>query len=373
MSTTKNTQIYIGVTSGTSLDGADAVALAVTKQFKRVDYNVLDTHSVTFEPDLRAACLRLQNPSTNELHEAQLVALRLTDVYVNSIQGLLDKLKLGAEQITAVGVHGQTIRHRPELGFSVQLNQPARIAEQAQITVVSDFRARDIAAGGQGAPLAPAFHDTLWRSPQKNRVVLNIGGFANISVLNIDTDTFGFDTGPGNVLMDAWIARHQHVNYDCNGEWAALGKVQAELLNALLADPYFAQTYPKSTGREHFDLNWLEAKLAQCDTLEPADVQATLLELTARSVTNAIRNASPHCDEVIVAGGGAYNAYLMDALRAHLPCDVTDSEHYGIHPISVDGAAFAWLAYRTMTAQSGNLPAATGAHGTRILGSITPK
>ncbi len=370
--------IYIGVMSGTSLDGADAVALRIGRNAGGDNFSVMGMYSVGFDAALREACMRLQSSSADELHEAQLLSIRLAQVYAQAINGLLEQLNLSAEAVHAVGVHGQTIRHRPELGFSVQVNQPALIAELTGITVVSDFRSRDIAAGGQGAPLVPAFHDALWRVADKNRVVLNIGGFANISVLNQAQATFGFDTGPGNVLMDGWIARHQGMDYDAHGMWAASGEVNPALLNHLLSDPYFAQAYPKSTGRDHFNLAWLDARLAQFPELKAADVQASLLQLTAITATQAIAQASPDCDELIVAGGGAFNANLCIALREHsgalLPrCRMSSSNDYEIHPIAVEGAAFAWLAYRTLHGLSGNLPAATGAAGERILGNITPK
>lgn len=371
-------EIYIGVMSGTSLDGADAVALHVCPaNYGAPDTNaeptftVIGAYSVPYSDDIRAACLRLQSVSANELHEAQLLSLQLADIYSAAVNGLLEQLHLSPADIAAVGVHGQTIRHRPELGFSLQLNQPARIAEQTGLTVVSDFRARDIAAGGQGAPLVPAFHDALWRESGKNRVVLNIGGFANISVLTDGAPTFGFDTGPGNLLMDGWIARHQNVNYDAGGAWAAKGTAHQDLLADLLADPYFRAPSPKSTGRDHFHLAWLESKLAQYPFITPVDVQATLLALTAVSIANAIDDAASLCDEVIVAGGGAFNAALLEQLRQHLPCVVRTSADDAIDPIHLEGAAFAWLAYRALHGLTGNLPHATGAHGTRILGSVT--
>ncbi|MGL4768122.1 MAG: anhydro-N-acetylmuramic acid kinase [Formosimonas sp.] len=350
--------VYLGVMSGTSLDGVDVVAFDVQHK------TVVAAHSVEFSPELRAATLLLQSPQTDELHHAQLVANQLADTYSAAINAL----HLEPSQIAAVGVHGQTVRHRPECGYTIQLNQPARIAEQTGLTVVSDFRARDIAAGGQGAPLVPAFHDDVWRSTTRNRVILNIGGFANISVLSLGQATFGYDTGPGNVLMDAWIGVHQGQNYDANGDWATSGRPHEGLLKAMLAEPYFSQQHPKSTGRDSFHLNWLNAHLAAWPAIAPVDVQATLLQLTARSIAAQITLA----DEVIVCGGGAYNRALLAALQELLPNSaIQTSDAHGIAPQHVEAAAFAWLAAQTMQHLSGNLPAVTGAQGARILGNVT--
>ncbi len=360
--------IYLGVMSGTSLDGADVVALEVANGH----FEVIGAFSTPFDANLRASCLHLQSAQTDEIHTAQQVANQLADLYSQAINALMADLELTPAEVQAVGVHGQTIRHRPEHSYTVQLNQPARIAEQTGITVVSDFRARDIAAGGHGAPLVPAFHDALWRTTDTNRVVLNIGGFANISVLNANQPTFGFDTGPGNVLMDAWIGLHHELTYDANGSWAAQGQINNELLNNLLADPYFHLPMPKSTGRDYFHMDWLNQKLATHDKLSATDVQATLLALTARSIAEAIHTASPQCHDIIVAGGGALNRMLMLQLQMRSHCPVTNSGTLGIDPMHLEGAAFAWLAYRTMNHLSGNLPAVTGACGERILGQITP-
>jgi anhydro-N-acetylmuramic acid kinase len=350
--------IYLGVMSGTSLDGADVVAFDVARK------TVIKAHSIDFSAELRAATLQLQSPQANELHQSQLVANQLADLYSRAI----NELDIDKSTIAAVGVHGQTIRHRPECGYTIQLNQPARIAEQTGLIVVSDFRARDIAAGGQGAPLVPAFHDDLWRDATKNRVILNIGGFANISVLNVNEPTFGYDTGPGNVLMDAWIDLHQGQNYDANGDWAASGVVHDDLLRAMLSEPYFTQPHPKSTGRDGFHLDWLNAHLNALPKIAPADAQATLLQLTAVTIANEIKNT----DEVIVCGGGAYNGALLTTLRQLLPhTQIQTSDTYGINPQHVEAAAFAWLAAQTMQHLSGNLPAVTGAVGGRILGNVT--
>lgn len=362
------------------MDGVDVVAMRINPTTPHI--SILGHHSCTFTPELRAACFTLQSPSENELHLAQTVSVALAQLYAEAINTLCAQLDLTAQDIHAVGVHGQTIRHRPELGFTVQLNQPAIIAERTGITVVSDFRARDIAAGGQGAPLVPAFHDALWRSPHHNRVVLNIGGFANISVLNQNAITFGFDTGPGNVLMDAWIQRHLGHEYDQNGAWASTGTASNTLLNHLLSDAYFATPHPKSTGRDHFNLTWLDAHLTQhpqlLTQLQPQDIQATLLQLTATTIAQAIIQVAPQCHETIVAGGGAFNTKLCAEIEHQLNThythrhQLTTSATHHIHPSALEGAAFAWLAYRTTQSLSGNLPSTTGAKGPRILGNITP-
>lgn len=358
--------LYLGVMSGTSLDGVDVVA------FDMSTYAVVAGHSIDFSSDLRQKTLALQEPQANELHQAQLVSNELANLYALAINELLVKANLSIDDVAAVGVHGQTIRHRPELGFTVQLNQPARIAEQTGLTIVSDFRARDIAAGGQGAPLVPAFHHALWRDAHKNRIVLNVGGFANISVLNSGEPTFGFDTGPGNVLMDAWIHRHQSVLYDKSGAWAASGRVQNGLLDALWSDAFFSQPHPKSTGRDYFHLDWLQTHLDAFPNVSAADVQATLLALTVRSIAAEITRNSTEMVQIIVCGGGALNAHLLDCLRRALPkAEVLSSSVLGIQPQHVEAAAFAWLAARTMNRLSGNLPAVTGAIGERVLGNIT--
>lgn len=359
--------LYLGVMSGTSLDGVDVAAFDVDTS------TVVATHSIDFSVDLRQKTLALQESQPNEIHHAQMVSNELADLYARAINELLAVSSLNIKHIAAVGVHGQTIRHRPELGYTVQLNQPARIAEQTGLTVVSDFRSRDIAAGGQGAPLVPAFHDALWRDTHKNRIVLNVGGFANISVLNCGQPTFGFDTGPGNVLMDAWIQRHRSQLYDKDGSWAASGTVDSGLLSALWADNFFGQQHPKSTGRDYFHIDWLLNYLKGFSKVSAVDVQATLLALTVRSIAAEITRHSVDFVQVIVCGGGAYNLYFLEQLQQALPkMEVTISTALAIHPQYVEAAAFAWLASRTMTGLAANSPAVTGAVGERLLGNITP-
>ncbi|GHA70102.1 anhydro-N-acetylmuramic acid kinase [Formosimonas limnophila] len=352
--------------SGTSLDGVDVVAFDVTQQ------SVVGAYSVAFDESLRADCLALQAPQTDEIARAQIVANQLADLYAQAIDQLRQNLSLAHESIAAVGVHGQTIRHRPEHSYTIQLNQPARIAEQTGLTVVSDFRARDIAAGGQGAPLVPAFHDAIWRDKRLNRVILNVGGFANISVLNVGADAFGYDTGPGNVLMDAWISEHLGHTYDASGQWASTGTVHQNLLNRLLDEPYFQQPPPKSTGRDSFHLPWLYKHLADFNDISAADVQATLLRLTCQTILNEINRSSVNLHELIICGGGAYNQQLIKQLAHALPAvRVQTSAAHGIAPEHVEAAAFAWLAAQTIQGKTSNLPAVTGARGARILGNIT--
>jgi len=278
--------------------------------------------------------------------------------------------------VRAVAVHGQTIRHRPELGFTRQTNNPALLAELTGLDVIADFRSRDVAAGGQGAPLVPAFHEARFGKRGQVRVVVNIGGIGNISVLHGDGRIGGYDTGPGNVLMDLWIARHLGKPYDEDGAWAASGRVDDALLQTLLDEPFFRQPPPKSTGRDLFHADWLDGKLARHPGLAPADVQATLTRLTAVSIADAIRQETggrtPHA--VYVCGGGAYNAVLLreiaDALGGKVQVESTDT--LGVAPNRVEALAFAWLGYRFMRRQPGNLPAVTGAAGLRVLGALYP-
>ncbi|NVD70319.1 anhydro-N-acetylmuramic acid kinase [Duganella sp. BJB1802] len=362
--------LYIGLMSGTSLDGVDG-ALA---RFSGDAIDTLAAAYVPFPPALRAELMALQAAGHNEIEREALAANQLARHYADCVQALLDDASLQAQDIRAVAVHGQTVRHRPELGFTRQTNNPALLAELCGIDVIADFRSRDIAAGGQGAPLVPAFHQALFGKPGQTRVVANIGGISNISVL-ADGKVAGFDTGPGNVLMDAWIARHQGKDFDQDGAWAASGKEIPGLLANMLAEPYFALPAPKSTGRDLFHINWLDQHLAAFPGAAPADVQRTLTRLTALTLAQAIQTHGAGADAVYVCGGGACNGVLMDELGAALGARVVvaSTQALGVAPNRVEAMAFAWLGYRFTERLAGNLPSVTGAAGDRVLGALYPR
>ncbi|MEC5399385.1 anhydro-N-acetylmuramic acid kinase [Uliginosibacterium sp. H1] len=357
---------YIGLMSGTSLDAVDAV-LADFSATPRL----VASHSLAIPPSLRERLLALNAPAHDELRAAMESSVALADLYAEAVRGLLDVSGFTVDRIAAIGCHGQTVRHRPEAGYTLQLNQPARLAERSGITVVADFRSRDVAAGGQGAPLVPAFHDRVLRSPDESRVILNLGGIANLTRLAPGEPVLGFDTGPANALLDGWAACHLGRPFDADGDWAAGGQVDAALLERLLAHPFFVAPAPKSCGREEFSLDWVKASLRGAEA--PQDVQATLAELTARSVAEGIRQAGPLPDRVLVCGGGARNADLMRRLAAVLqPAVVTTTDSVGVPGAWLEAFAFAWLARRCLHGEAGNLPAVTGARGPRALGAIYP-
>lgn len=353
--------------SGTSMDGVDGVLA----DFRNGTIHTLEAAFVPFPPALRAELMALQANGDNEIEREALAANGLARCYAECVQQLTPA---APGPVAAVAVHGQTVRHRPELGFTRQTNNPALLAELTGIDVIADFRSRDIAAGGQGAPLVPAFHAAAFGKPGTTRVVVNIGGIGNISVLHADGRVTGFDTGPGNVLLDGWIARHQGKDYDADGAWGASGSVDAALLAALLDEPYFHQPAPKSTGRDLFHMAWLDAHLARFAALAPADVQATLTQLTARTIADAIRLESRDVDAVYVCGGGAYNGTLLRMLAVALGegVAVESTAALGVAPNRVEALAFAWLGYRFMAREPGNMPAVTGAKGPRILGALYP-
>lgn len=366
-----NTGLFIGLMSGTSLDAVDAVLLQVDTDG---DSQVLGGVSVAIPGPLRTELLALNTPSDNELHRANLASIELARRYAEAVGQLLDATRTPASRVVAIGAHGQTVRHRPDLGYTVQLNAPALLAELTGIDVIADFRSRDIAAGGQGAPLVPAFHAAQFGSTE-TRVVLNLGGIANITVLHADGTLSGFDTGPANMLMDAWIQHHRDLPYDADGSWAASGQVEYRLLAHMLSDPWFALTPPKSTGRDDFNLPWLMRQLSetfgQDSALWPApeDVQASLLQLTAQSVAAAVKKHAPGANTVLVCGGGARNVALMSTLQAHLACDVGLTDSYGLPAQWVEAAAFAWLAWCYVQRRPAGLPAVTGARRPNILGT----
>ncbi len=359
--------LYVGIMSGTSLDGVDAVLADFTTHPPRL----IATHYLPFPQGLSERLLSLQNMGENELHGSALLGNELARLYHCAVGTLLDMSGIKAKSIRAIGCHGQTIRHNPVQGYTLQIGNPALLAELCEIDVVADFRNRDIAAGGQGAPLVPAFHDAYFRSPKAHRIILNIGGVANLTNLKPGSATSGFDIGPGNMLLDAWISRHRGLAFDADGNWAKSGRVVPRLLDALLAHVYFLSPPPKSCGREQFYLDWVLSNLVGNEPAE--DVQATLLELTAKSVSLAIQNWCGHPDELTVCGGGAHNKALQERLTAYLPrTRVHKSDELGIGVDWVEALAFAWLARQTMLGLTGNLPTVTGAKGARILGAIYP-
>jgi anhydro-N-acetylmuramic acid kinase len=359
--------LYIGMMSGTSLDGVDGVLV----DFANGAIRTIAAAMVPFPAELRAQLMALQASGPDEIEREALAANAIAGLYAECVSELLPA---ASGPIAALAVHGQTIRHRPELGFTRQIINAALLAELCGIDVIADLRSRDVAAGGQGAPLVPAFHAARFGAPGTVRAVVNIGGIGNISVLHADGRVTGFDTGPGNVLMDLWIARHQGHAYDANGAWAAMGLVDPALLGILLEEPYFALPAPKSTGRDLFHADWLDACLARLThAVKPADVQATLATLTATTIARAIHDASLDVANVYVCGGGAENGELMRLLGAALPhAMVQSTEVLGVAPNRVEALAFAWLGYRFTQRLPGNLPAVTGAKGERILGALYP-
>ncbi|PZP35762.1 MAG: anhydro-N-acetylmuramic acid kinase [Roseateles depolymerans] len=359
--------LYIGLMSGTSLDGVDAVL------FDSCTLTVGGHVHQPFPDALRDELLALNAPGPNELHRAALAANAVARSYADVAAQLLETLGLPREQIQALGAHGQTVRHQPGMpdGYTLQLLNGALLAEQSRIAVVCDLRSRDVAAGGQGAPLVPAFHRAVFGRAGEDVAALNLGGIANLSLLFADGRTGGFDCGPANCLMDGWIARERGQAFDADGAWAATGRVLPALLERLLAEPFFALPPPKSTGRDLFHQDWLQARLDGNEP--PADVQATLLELTARSCADALQASQPEASALIACGGGARNGRLMRRLAELLPgVRVDSSAEHGLPVDQVEAAAFAWLAMRFTERQPGNLPAVTGAAGPRILGALHP-
>jgi anhydro-N-acetylmuramic acid kinase len=357
--------------SGTSLDGVDAVIADFAPSTGEPCAFLAAAH-VPFSGDLAAELTALQRSGPDELARAMRAANALADVYADAVHAALAQAGVSAGDVAAAGVHGQTLRHRPDEGWTLQLNNPARVVERTGIAVVADFRNRDVAAGGEGAPLVPAFHAAVFGS-SAHRAVVNIGGIANVTDLPARGAVRGFDTGPGNVLLDFWHARHRGSRYDRGGEWAKSGRVDESLLEAFLAEPYFGRNPPKSTGRDLFEPSWLSAKLVG-RAADPADVQATLLALTARTIADAVRTHCGDATEVLVCGGGANNGALMSALAALLsPRVVTTTGMHGVAVEHVEALAFAWLARECLARRPGNLPAVTGARGPRVLGAIYPR
>jgi anhydro-N-acetylmuramic acid kinase len=354
--------------SGSSLDGLD---FALVEQDDRP--RLLGTYYIPMPEDLRAELLGLCSSGPDELARAGIAEQKWVRLAAQGVLALLDQQKVLAGEIRAIGSHGQTIRHEPARGFTIQIGNPALLAELTGITVVSDFRKRDIAAGGQGAPLVPAFHEALFDDNKDYRAVLNVGGFSNLSLIEIDKPVSGFDSGPGNVLLDAWIQAQRGLSYDRDGAWGESGTVNADLLKSMLSDQFFQTKGPKSTGREVFNLGWVHHHLFQLPTLKPEDVQATLLEVTALSITESLQSAQAQTKQLLVCGGGAHNKALMKRLAALLPnTKVSSTAEFGVDPDWVEAMAFAWLAHCALESVPANRPSVTGAKGLRVLGAIYP-
>ena len=359
--------LYVGLMSGTSLDGVDAALV----DFAEPTIRLVGTRHLPYDDEIRSAALALSASGADEIDRAASLANELARIYARAVDDLLGVSGVQPSEVRAIGCHGQTVRHRPEAGYSVQLVNPSLLAELSRIRVVADFRSRDLAAGGQGAPLVPAFHAACFRSPTVRRAVVNIGGIANITDLPVTGAVRGFDTGPGNMLLDAWANAQRGERFDRGGAWAATGVVDRELLDAMLADPYFAAPPPKSTGREHFNRDWIERH--EVFTRRPQDVQATLAELTAFTLADAARRECAGIAEVYVCGGGTRNEDLGSRLaRLLAPVRVATTAALGVDPEWVEAMAFAWLARQTLLGLPGNLPEVTGARGPRVLGAIYP-
>ena len=366
-------ELFIGLMSGTSLDGVDGVLI----DFATGRLQVLAHQHAPFDTLLRSELLALNQSGPDELHRSALAANALSRLYAQVVQSLLTQGQRQPSQVRAIGAHGQTVRHQPgmhdNIGYSLQIQNPSLLAELSGIAVVADWRSRDVAAGGQGAPLVPAFHQAVFGQAGHDLAVLNVGGIANLSVLSAQGDAMGFDCGPGNVLMDLWCQRHTGQAYDDAGRWAASGQVQADLLARWMQEPFFHRAPPKSTGRDLFHAPWLDKHLATGSTLAPNDVQASLCALTAETIAQAVSKHAPHSSRLMVCGGGAYNQCLMGMLQACLPqLAVVSTDTAGLPPSQVEAAAFAWLARQTCLGLPGNLPKATGAKGARVLGGIYP-
>jgi len=397
--------------SGTSLDGVDGVLLqwqSAPEQedgkggkpekgslgqdqspallFNTPSLQVLQHVFQPFDAEFRAELLSLNTPGNNELHRAALAGNRLARSYAQVVHALLNASGLKAHDIAAVGAHGQTVRHRPlefdadpstgqaAVGYTLQLNNPALLAELTGMDVVAEFRTRDLAAGGQGAPLVPAFHAEIFGNPKHTVAVVNIGGISNISILrnNTQQNITGFDCGPGNALMDHWVHLHQGTAYDANGAWAAQGQVIPSLLQSLLGEAFLHQAPPKSTGRDLFNPTWLQQHLRA--DFKAVDVQTTLCEFTALAIAQDLKRHAPEAKQLWVCGGGALNGHLMSRLQSHAPgVQVASTELHGLPPLQVEAAAFAWLAAKAMKRETGSLESVTGARGARVLGAIYPR
>ena len=372
MSLSKKNKLFIGLMSGTSLDGVDVVLV----DFKKPQPKLLGSYCHPISKTLKQTLIKTIQPNwTGSLEDIGTLNKQLGELFSDASLTFIKKEKIDPKLISAIGSHGQTLWHKPDgqYPFSLQLGDASMIAEKTGITTVADFRSRDISADGQGAPLAPAFHHAFLSHPVKNRMILNIGGIANITFLpkqSSNNSISGFDTGPGNGLIDAWIKANIKKRFDKNGDWARSGKILPDILKILLSDDYFAKLAPKSTGKEAFNLTWLKQQLGnKLKSNIAEDIQATLTELTAVSIANHIKN---NCDELFICGGGIHNQFLIERLQHHLPIttSLSSTEELGIHPDWMEAMAFAWLAKQTLEGKTSNLTEVTGAKGKRILGAI---
>lgn len=365
-------QLYVGLMSGTSMDGVDAVLV----DFNGMQPRLLSHVHHEFAPELRRELLLLNVSGTDELHRAAVAAQHLARAYAWAVDDLLLHAEIDAGQVRALGAHGQTVRHRPDAGYTIQLNAPAALAELARIDVIADFRSRDIAAGGQGAPLVPGLHAAVFSS-DRPRAVVNIGGISNLTGLpgkGAAAPVIGFDCGPGNVLIDAWALQHLGEPIDRDGRWAAGGNVNGALLAVLLAEPFLALPPPKSTGRELFNADWLRGRMAAVhERLDPHDVMTTLTRFTAAAIGAAVKDHFAQAEDVVVCGGGVRNATLLKMLAEQVaPRPLRLSDELGIAAERVEAIAFAWLARAFCERRAGNVPSVTGAEGERILGALYP-
>jgi anhydro-N-acetylmuramic acid kinase len=375
-------QHFIGLMSGTSLDGVDGVLAQINAQGQLA----VQAHAFTaFDAPFKTELMALNQSGPDELHRSALAGNQIARHYAQLVHNLLQLSGLQADDVAALGAHGQTVRHRPlefdgdaalqrpPVGYTLQLINPSLLAELTGIDVVADFRSRDLAAGGQGAPLVPAFHQGVFGRPDSCVAVLNIGGISNLSVLHPDGSVLGWDCGPGNALMDYWCTTHTGAPFDHQGAWSATGQVDPGLLASFMAEGFLQRSPPKSTGRDLFNPAWLQARLPT-QSLQPQDVQATLTEFTAAACAQDLLRHAPAAKELIVCGGGALNVQLMKRLAQHLPgVQVIGSELRGLPPLQVEAAAFAWLAAKTMRRETSSLPSVTGASGARVLGAIYPR
>ncbi|MCD8339614.1 MAG: anhydro-N-acetylmuramic acid kinase [Burkholderiales bacterium] len=372
MTTHSRTELYIGIMSGTSLDGADAVCV----KFEGDKLLKTWSTSLPFSEKLKEELLSLCTPGFDEINRSQKAAWQISEIYAEVCKKLFEETGIDPKKIKAIGAHGQTVRHNPQFHATTQLINGALLAELTGIPVVCDFRSRDMAAGGQGAPLVPPFHQEVFASHDCTRAIVNIGGISNITVIppkGSGKGAFGFDCGPGNMLLDLWIHKSKGEAFDRDGSWARKGNVIPKLLKNFSTEKFFKLVPPKSTGRELFNSGWLTKKLTTFSNEKAVDIQRTLLELTSQSIVDAIKNYAPKTEEIYLCGGGSQNLFMKERIASEANgMKVSDTSELGLGTQDVEGAAFAWLAKRFMEGLPGNLPKATGAKGLRILGCLFP-